>query len=273
MAHDDVTARSAAIDAHAHVFRRDLTLAAERRYTPDYDAPLELYLDMLDRHELSNGVLVQPSFLGSDNSFLVACLKQAGGRLRGVAVVEPGIGLAELRNLDAAGVVGMRLNLLGQPLPDLDTTLWASLFDAVKGLDWHVEVQRDASGLARLVPQLLEAGLTVVLDHFGLPDPDAGAGDPGFRAVLQFGRSRNVWVKISAPYRNGEDGEVLVRSLYPRLRDAFGLDRLMWGSDWPHTQFEVSQTFRKNRRFFDVLVEGSGDGAAVLASPRDLFHF
>ena len=55
------------IDTHAHVFARGLTLAEGRRYAPDYDAPVEDYLRRLDENGLSHGVLVQPSFLGTDS--------------------------------------------------------------------------------------------------------------------------------------------------------------------------------------------------------------
>lgn len=46
-----------AIDTHAHVFRRGLKLAPGRRYAPDYDAPLSLYLEQLDYNGITNGVL------------------------------------------------------------------------------------------------------------------------------------------------------------------------------------------------------------------------
>ena len=58
----------------------------------------------------------------------------------------------------------------------------------------------------------------------------AGADDLGFRQLLEFGRSQQVWVKLSAPYRLSADGTRLARTLYPRLRDAFGLGRLMWAA-------------------------------------------
>jgi hypothetical protein len=66
------TARITGIDTHAHVFERGLPLANARRYAPGYDAPLSAYLAQLDAHGLSNGVLIQPSFLGTDNSYLLA---------------------------------------------------------------------------------------------------------------------------------------------------------------------------------------------------------
>lgn len=261
------------IDTHAHVFHRGLKLAPGRRYAPDYDAPLALYLEQLDRNGMSNGVLVQPSFLGTDNSYLVESLKTSGGRLRGIAVVDPSVTADELRALDRAGIVGIRLNLVGQPLPDLAAGEWKALLGNVKSMGWQVELQRNASDLALLAPQLLDHGVTVVLDHYALPDPKLGVADPGFQSVLKLGATRNVWVKISAPYRNGASGESFAKEAYPLLRKAYGLDRLLWGSDWPHTQFEASQAYAKNRQFLDALIVDDSERARVLASSHQLFRF
>lgn len=262
-----------AIDTHAHVFRRGLKLAPGRRYAPDYDAPLSLYLEQLDYNGITNGVLVQPSFLGTDNSYLVECLKQTSGRLRGIAVVDPTVSADELRELDRAGVVGIRLNLVGRPLPDLAASEWRGLLANVKAMGWQVEIQRNASDLAALAPRLLDHGVTVVLDHYALPDPKLGVADPGFQSVLKLGATKNVWVKISAPYRNGAAGESFAKEAYPLLRNAYGLDRLLWGSDWPHTQFEATQSYAKNREFLDTLIVDKSERAPVLASPRQLFRF
>lgn len=261
------------IDTHAHVFHRALKLAPGRRYAPDYDAPLSLYLEQLDRNGMTNGVLVQPSFLGTDNSHLVECLNIAAGRLRGVAVVDPTVSADDLRTLDRAGVVGIRLNLVGQPLPDLAAGEWKTLLADVKSMGWQVEVQRNASDLGVLAPQLLDHGVTIVLDHYALPDPKLGVADPGFQSVLKLGATRNVWVKISAPYRNGAAGQDFAKEAYPLLRDAYSLDRLLWGSDWPHTQFEVTQDYATNRRFLDALISDPSERAQVLAAPRSLFRF
>jgi predicted TIM-barrel fold metal-dependent hydrolase len=262
-----------AIDTHAHVFHRELKLAAGRRYAPDYNAPLSLYLQRLDQNGTTNGVLVQPSFLGTDNSYIVDCLKQAKGRLRGVAVIEPSISPRDILALDKAGIVGIRLNLVGRKLPDPTAPEWKALLANLKSANWQVEIQRSASDLVGLMPQLLDAGVAVVLDHYTLPDPMLGVGDPAFQSVLQFGATGRVWVKMSAPYRNGPNGDAFARQAYPLLRASFGLDHLFWGSDWPHTQFERSETYAKNRRFLDELITDADERARVLIAPRSLFRF
>ena len=153
------------IDTHSHVFHRGLPLADSRRYAPGYDAPLDLYLKQLDDNGISNGVLVQPSFLGTDNSYLVQCVLAARGRLRGIAVVDPNVTSDDLNRLNDSGVVGLRLNLVGKPLPDLASPVWGGLLERAAKLQWQIEVQRAAIDLATLAPALL-AGVNVVLDHY-----------------------------------------------------------------------------------------------------------
>lgn len=261
------------IDGHAHVFHRGLAPVAGRRYTPDYDAPLDLYLRRLDDAGITHGVLVQPSFLGTDNAYLIESLQAAGGRLRGIVVVDPSISRMELEALDRVGVVGIRLNLVGQPLPDLAAPDWRALVAAVIALGWQIEIQRAAADLVPLARRLVEAGATVVVDHFGLPDPSLGIDDPGFRALLDLASAGRVHVKLSAPYRSGPDGRTSARRAYPLLRDAFGLDRLMWGSDWPHTRHEAIETYAANRDFLDTLVPDEAERRRILAAPRALFRF
>ena len=261
------------IDTHAHVFHRALAMAPGRRYTPDYDAAVATYLQQLDANGITHGVLVQPSFLGTDNSYLVDSLKAANGRLRGIGVVEPSASEQELKALDQAGVVGLRLNLIGLPLPDLASTEWKALIDKVAALGWQIEIQRKAGELATLAAQLVAKGVSVVADHYGLPDPALGIEDPGFKALLALGSSGKVYVKVSAPYRNGTNGSDFAKQAFPILRASFGLERLMWGSDWPHTQFETSQTFAKNLAFLDELGLSPADKATLLAAPKSLFRF
>src|SRR4051794_17112495 len=79
------------VDCHAHVFTRALTMAPDARFLPEADAPIESYLALLDAHAIAGGVLVQPSFLGTDNGYLLAAVARAPERLRAVAVVAPTI--------------------------------------------------------------------------------------------------------------------------------------------------------------------------------------
>ncbi|MBC7950580.1 MAG: amidohydrolase family protein [Rhodospirillaceae bacterium] len=226
------------VDCHAHCFVQGLALDGTRRYTPSYDAGIAAYLGMLDASGMTHGVLVQPSFLGTDNSYLVSVLQVAPERLRGIAMVDPAISVEEIAQLAGQGIVGIRLNLIGKDDPDFASALWTRHLDRIAAAGWQVEVQCEAARLPRVLPPLLAAGGNVVIDHFGRPNPLLGIHDPGFTTLLAAAITKQVWVKLSAGYRLGPDGDRLAQHAAVELVHAFGPSRLLWGSDWPHTQFE-----------------------------------
>ena len=274
-AHPDRSPRVTAVDSHAHVFRRDLPMPDRRRAPAGYDATVDDYLRQLDANGLSHGVLIQPSFLGTDNSYLVAALRAHRERLRGVAVVETDIPEDQLQALADAGVVGIRLNLIGLPTPDFASPAWVSLLRMLRQRRWQVEVHQVAAKLEPVVDPLLAAGLDVVVDHFGRPDEGSGIDDPGFRYLLSTGSTRQVWVKLSAPYRNGGQGvgEATALAAVPLLKKSHGLDRLVWGSDWPHTLFERSANYTQERQRLDTWLPDPHERDIVLrVTPGELFR-
>jgi predicted TIM-barrel fold metal-dependent hydrolase len=261
-----------AIDSHAHVFVRSLPLAARRRHAPDYDATLAEYLALLDAHGVSHGVLVQPSFLGTDNSFMLDAIRAHPQRLRGVAVVEPDADDDELHTLAEGGIVGIRLNLIGLPIPDYTRGTWQRLFERVRALDWHVELHCELRELARAGQAVLDTGCKLVVDHFGRPD---AAGNEGLDWLLNSAHSGRTWVKLSAAYRNWPDARSpsAFEAAQALLR-SFGAARLVWGSDWPHTQHRSVANYTAAH---DALGEWVPDAAArrciLIDTPARLFHF
>jgi predicted TIM-barrel fold metal-dependent hydrolase len=265
------------VDAHAHVFSRDLQLVAGRRYSPDYDATLGEWLQHLDSNGLSHGVLVQPSFLGTDNSHLLRALAAAPERLRGVAVVDPAISRTQLERMARLGVVGIRLNLMGQALPDLCEAQWQPLFEAVAELGWHVELHRPIEDIPALCAALARYGCKVVVDHFGRPRAGFGVGHRTFADLLALGAQGNVWVKVSGVYRLGgteQENLQFARDAVPLLIEHFGCERLVWGSDWPHTQHESQVDYAGQFAFLDTLLPWPAQRQAVLCQgAQALFGF
>ena len=152
-------------------FLTSLPMDGARRYTPEHDAPLEDYARLLRDNHLDGALLVQPSFLGTDNSFLLECLERAkafdGLNFRGVAVVSPDACLGDLEKLHEQGIIGIRLNLVEKPTPDFLNHRWPTLFESANALGWHVEVHLEGARLPAVLPILMKQCQTVVLDHFG----------------------------------------------------------------------------------------------------------
>jgi predicted TIM-barrel fold metal-dependent hydrolase len=264
------------IDSHAHIFERGLPLAANRRHAPDYDATLDAYIEQLSRHGMSQGVLVQPSFLGIDNSYLASVTLRYPNRFRGVAVVDPHISDTDLDALARANIVGARLNLLGLPLPDFNDTAWSTLLSRLNALRWHVEVQSRSEDLPALLDGLLAHGCTVVVDHFGRPDLSKGIENKGFQYLLSKASTGKVWVKLSAAYRSagGNDGTQRAFMLAAALVDAFSAERLVWGSDWPHTEHRHVIDYSAAANALSTWIPDDATRHSILTtSPAKLFKF
>lgn len=266
---DDTVIR---IDSHAHVFRRDLPLVARHRHAPQHDALLPELLGLFDHHGITHGVLTAPSFLGSDNSFLLSALAATPGRLRGTVIVDDSFDRAALEDMDRMGVVGIRFNMLRRgDMPDLRAPAWRRVLEDVATLDWHVEIYVEGPRLPTLLAPVLEIGAKAVVDHFGCPDPQLRLDCPGFQTLLDAVHAGRTWVKLSAPYRlGGADPKPYADALL----NAGGAQRVIWASDWPWTQHSAGLTYRKT---FDWLTEWVPDqvarGCILGTTPWAFFGF
>jgi predicted TIM-barrel fold metal-dependent hydrolase len=224
------------IDVHAHVFTRRLTTIPHARYVPEDEAPVERYLDLLDAHGLSGAVLIQPSFLGADNSYLLAAMARVPARFRGVAVVAPDTGTERLAQLKAAGVAGIRLNLAYLPsdqhMPDFNHPYWRDFLKRVAQAGLHVELQAEGPVWPDIIKPLIASGARLVIDHFGRPS--MGARCPGFQTLAAASRDADIWFKLSAPYRF--QPPTAAWTCADVLLTIPGPGRLVWGSDWPWLQ-------------------------------------
>jgi predicted TIM-barrel fold metal-dependent hydrolase len=225
------TATVIRVDSHFHVFEAGVAMPGAR-YVPSYSAPLDRWLRCAESAGVSHGVLVQPSFLGTDNRFVLESLAAHPGRLRGVVVVDPTVTREALAEMDAVGVRGVRLNLVGGSHDITDWTQAYLLWDRLLAMNWHVELHTDPGCLPQVLPRL-PSGLPVVVDHMGKP-LEVRAGDATI-SILRSQRRGRVRVKLSGAYRlGGLDPQGLAQLLLGEL----GPSALLWGSDWPCTNHE-----------------------------------
>lgn len=228
--HSDLS--KTAVDTHFHVFEAHQAQPGAR-YSPAYAAPLSAWQAAAGPLGVERGVLVQTSFMGTDNRLLLAQLAGQPQALRGVAVVAPSAGLDSLRALHAAGVRGIRLNLAGAAH---DLGAWAAatrLWDALLALGWHLELHTDIGQLPVVLAQLPRQ-LPLVIDHMGKPEA-VSVDDATVRAARTRSQTAAVHVKLSGAYRlGGRDAGALARLWLGEL----GPHALLWGSDWPCTNHE-----------------------------------
>ena len=227
-----------AVDAHCHVFGPGDTFpyAPERKYTP-VDAGKEQLFALRDFLGFDNNVIVQATCHGADNSALVDALQAAGDRARGVATIRPGVSRAELADLHAAGVRGIRFNFvkrLADPKPD---GYYLGLAEAVAEFGWHIVVYFEAPDLAERWPLFTSLPTVVVVDHMGRPDVSQPVDGPDFARFTRFMReNENVWSKVSGAERLSVSGPPGYADVVPFARHIVETfpDRVIWGTDWPH---------------------------------------
>lgn len=260
------------IDSHAHVYPASYAIAPGARYRPAGEAPVAEWLALQDVAGVSHGVLVQPSFLGTDNSYLLETLRAQPQRLRAIVVVDPGIPLATLRQWHALGVRGIRLNTIGhEHLREYAKLEWKTLFKHLADLGWHVEVQSEGAAMAALLGVLETCPAPLVVDHFARPDARLGLACPGVQALLRIAEKQHVYVKLSAPYRvSGGDAAAYAGFYLARL----GAERLMWGSDWPWAQHEGRYSYAQTLGWLnDWIVDEDARKVVLWDTPANLFGF
>lgn len=220
------------VDTHFHVFNAGLAVEGAR-YVPNYTAALQDWMALATSVGVTNGVWVQPSFLGTDNRLMLRALEAHPDVLRGVAVVAPDIHSEALVAMHASGVRGIRLNLVGltHDIPEWTRAerVWQSLHD----LGWHLEVHTDAGALPHVLAQL-PSDLPLVIDHMAKPS-EASMSDTTVKTLVQRAQRVPTHIKLSGAYRLGS---VDAASLARLWLHEIGPKALLWGSDWPCTNHE-----------------------------------
>jgi 2-pyrone-4,6-dicarboxylate lactonase len=232
------------VDAHCHVFgpQAEFPFAPERKYTP-CDASKDQLFALRDHLGVARTVIVQATCHGADNSAMVDAVRTAGGRARGVATVRPGVTERELRELDAAGVRGVRFNFVKRlvdtsPQEDLST-----IAEKIAPLGWHVVLYFEAADLPELEDFFGALPAPLVIDHMGRPDVTKPLDGREFERFLGFVDENDVWVKVSCPERLTVTGPPALDGERHAYTDVVPFarrvvtefpDRVLWGTDWPH---------------------------------------
>ncbi|MDO9405091.1 MAG: amidohydrolase family protein [Polaromonas sp.] len=259
------------VDSHAHVYDATMPLSSTAWKHPAGEAPVEEYLAVLDTHGVQFAVLAAASIFGHYNDYTVAALR-AHQRLRATVIADPVATLADLRQLDAIGVVGIRLQWRNvADRPDLTSPPYQKLLRRVRDLGWHVHIHDDGPRLVEPLRILEDSGVRIVIDHFGRPDPAHGLDCTGFQAVLRSVERGRTWVKLSAGFRL-ESPEAATSYAQELLAHA-GPERLFWGSDWPFVGFESQVRYQETIDALTAWVPHAGARRQIGGETAMKFYF
>lgn len=266
------------IDCHAHIMAVDFPLAPEIHSRPLRDVGTEEYLSVLRAHDISHGVLTAPSFYGHNNALLLDALNSHPNQLRGTVIADPNLEKRELEHqllrMREQSVVGIRLNWIKKnAIPDIDSYGYKTLLGLAKDLDLHIELFLEDHLQEQVVPQILASGATLVLDHFGNPDPKLGINSVSFQNTLKGLADGQVWVKLSAPYRLGYLDGVSIQPYVDALLAA-NPKQLVWASDWPWLSHENQFTYADCITWIKSSVPSPAVWEDIfIHNPKSLFHF
>jgi predicted TIM-barrel fold metal-dependent hydrolase len=164
---------------------------------------------------------------------------------------------ASLDAMHALGVRGVRFNLVS-PVGDAGQALssrMAILAPRLRARGWHVQWYAHAHQLHEVLALHQRHPVACVLDHLAGMALTVASDDAAWQALAGLA-DLGAWVKLSGWYRLGvpalaasESTPGLVgalteqhhidtyRGLMPNLQRVAAMlgDRLVWGSDWPHT--------------------------------------
>ncbi|WP_328907259.1 amidohydrolase family protein [Streptomyces sp. NBC_00234] len=249
------TSPAAVVDAHHHVW--DLSVRDQDWITGEELAPIRRTFALADLEPEARAagvtatVLVQTVTVAEETPEFLA-LARGSGLVAGVVgwtdLTAPGVTdtLAALRELPGGDrLVGIRHQVQGEADPG-----WLLRPDVRRGLTAVADagLAYDLIVLPHQLPAAAEAaallpGLTFVLDHAGKPPVAERRTQPWADDLRTLARLPNTVCKLSGLVTEADPHTWTVEDLRPyadTVIDAFGPDRLMFGSDWPVCRLAAS---------------------------------
>jgi L-fuconolactonase len=233
------------VDSHHHIW--DLSVRNQDWITGPLMAPLrrDFTAEELENAARPCGVdasvLVQTVTVAEETPELLA-VAAASDMVAGVVgwtdLTSPDIEDTLARLAAAGPLVGIRHQVQGEPDP-----WWLLRPDVLRGLRAvaRAGLVYDLVVLPHQLPAAVQAAAAVpelvfVLDHLGKPPIASGSLTPWAADIREFAALSNTVCKLSGMVTEADWSAWTADTLRPyaeAVLDAFGPDRLMFGSDWP----------------------------------------
>jgi predicted TIM-barrel fold metal-dependent hydrolase len=244
-------------DTHFHVLgpQARFPYAATRKYTPP-DAVLEHSLFLHDTLGIARGLVVHANTHGFDNAVDLDAVARSGGRYLAVVRLDARATRESCRALHQDGARGVRFAFNPQHGGTLDQKVFEHVLKCIEGLGWFVELHFEGAAIPGLRQWLEQIPATVVIDHIGRVDVSAGIDQEPFGILCELMKRPNVWTKLSGADRLTKQGSPYDDvAPFARRMAEIAPDRLLWGSDWPHTGVFDAKRMPEDGALLDFLFE------------------
>jgi predicted TIM-barrel fold metal-dependent hydrolase len=278
-------------DTHFHVVGPPHTFPYEpkRWHTPPA-APIEHYLAIAEVLGLERGCTVQTSAHGLDTAITLDAIRKSQGRLCGVIRADTRLEDADIRELHAAGVRGMRLELRragGAPGAGVDPRKQDGAYEGER-LDqivtraarasWVIALHIDPTTLVESAEMIRRMPTQTIIENFASMDARAGLNQPALRTLIELAQEPHVWLKTASADRMLMRGASYaeVKALAQAVYRA-SPHRTIWGTDWPHPgRFKPNQMPNDGNlvdMFFDFVPDETARHRILVDNPKRLFDF
>ncbi len=272
-------------DTHFHIFGppEEFPFAPTRQYTPPA-APLEHYFHMTEVIGVERGVVVQPSVHGLDNSVTLAAIKNSKGRFLGVARIDDKTPKGDMERLKEGGIRGVRFNLLNRPQGNVDLDVFDRAVERAAEFGWSVDLHIDPKNLLAQEKRIRALPTAVVIDHMARVNPADGLNQPAFQMLLDLMKDDRFWVKVTGADKicktnvHSYFGLPFIDVIpFARAVIAAAPGRVLWGTDWPHSNNFAPGKTPNDGDLLDLLAEFAPDERTrhkiLVENPATLYGF
>jgi predicted TIM-barrel fold metal-dependent hydrolase len=242
------------------------------RYDVTFRPPQASFADMrqvLRIMGFQRGVIVHTQRFDLDHSLLIDELTtlapQERKNFRAIGIVRDELPDRELERLHAVGVRGVRFHLGKRWGQVHEPEAVRRSMHRIAELGWHARLHVSGSDILEWGDffRSIKGGV-MVIDHMGHLDFALGVAQPAMRWMLDRLHEENWWVKLSNGNRDsalesGWDDAVP----FGRAFVAAAPDRLIWGSDWPHTGWR-KQRMMNDAETVELLYRYADDDCELL---------
>jgi predicted TIM-barrel fold metal-dependent hydrolase len=219
-----------------------------------------------------------------DNSATLDAIKNSQGKFRGVGRIDDKTQKDELKRLHDAGIRGVRFNLLDRPRGNVQLDVLDRCIENIVPLGWSLDLHIDMKNLIAQEQRIRACPVPVIIDHIARVKPAEGMNQPGFELLLELMKLNHVWTKVSGADKicettvYGYHGLPFVEVIpYAQAVIAVAPDRVIWGTDWPHSNNFAPGHTPNDGDLVDLLADFAPDEAIrrriLVDNPAMLYGF
>ncbi|HEY4079315.1 MAG TPA: amidohydrolase family protein [Burkholderiaceae bacterium] len=245
------------IDIHPHIISDD-----EKRYPPaplfgkrsdwsqERPSTVASLIAAMDEAGVAKAAVVHSSTTyGFDNSYVVDGCNQYADRLVAVGSVDmlaDDVG-AVIRRWADMGLAGLRIFTGGSTQDfdpsELDNPKSFKAWEMLAELGLPMCIQTGPIGLPQVTMLAKKfPAVKIILDHLGRPDVLDGPPYANAASLFELAQVPNVYMKLTPRiFGDVKKDKASAETFFPRVVEAFGAQRMAWGSNFPTSPGALSE--------------------------------